>query len=74
MALGTGHIHLLDTELFSDYSPPIGLGGFGRAGAAEELIREADSKRRRFPDEVRLSPPTGSQDSQVSETKTFQCV
>ena len=56
MALGTGHIHLLDTESFSDYSPPIELSGFGSAGGAEELIREADSKRRRFPDEVRLSP------------------
>jgi len=38
MALGTGHIHLLDTESFSDYSPPIELSGFGRAGAAEELF------------------------------------
>jgi hypothetical protein len=36
MALGTDHIHLLDTELFSDYSPPIELSGFGRVSAAEE--------------------------------------
>jgi hypothetical protein len=44
MALGTGHIHLLDTESFSDYSPPIELGGFGRASDAEELFERADSK------------------------------
>ena len=44
MALGTGHIHLLDTESFSDYSPPIELSGFGRAGAAEELFERADSE------------------------------
>ena len=44
MALGTGHIHLLDTESFSDYSPPIELSGFGRGGAAEELFERADSE------------------------------
>jgi hypothetical protein len=44
MALGTGHIHLLDTESFSDYSPPIELSGFGRAGAAEEVLERADSE------------------------------
>jgi len=44
MALGTGHIHLLDTESFSDYGPPIELSGFGRAGAAEELFERADSE------------------------------
>ena len=33
MVLGTAHIHLLDTEQFSDYSPPIELSGLGRAAA-----------------------------------------
>ena len=44
MALGTGHIHLLDIESFSDYRPPIELSGFGRASAAEELFERADSE------------------------------
>jgi hypothetical protein len=44
MALGTAHIHLLDTEQFSDYSPPIELSGLVRATAAEEVIERADSQ------------------------------
>ncbi len=44
MALGTAHIQLLDTEPFSDYSPPIELSGFGRATAAEEVFERADSE------------------------------
>jgi hypothetical protein len=42
MALGTAHIHLLDTESFSDYSPPIELSGLGHATAAEEVLKRAD--------------------------------
>jgi hypothetical protein len=49
MALGTGHIHLLDTESFSDYSPPIELSGLGRAGAAEELFERPTRNDGDFP-------------------------
>jgi hypothetical protein len=49
MDLGTGHIHLLDTESFSDYSPPIELSDFGRAEAATELFERPTRNDGDFP-------------------------
>ena len=61
MALGTAHIHLLDTEPFSDYSPPIELSDFGRASAPEEVFERADSETTEISRQGKTeSAPTGN--------------
>jgi hypothetical protein len=47
MALGTAHIHLLDTQLFSDYSPPIGGALLAVPLPQEEAFGRADSENKR---------------------------